>query len=180
MDRMYKDVFHTFYLFSGTYYEDTKWQKFPFTQVFTEWNETFLNKFLNEQSKSKKPSLLIIEDMLDQFPRGSPYLTAILTKGRHYGISICISTQYLKRVPALVRTNMSDVIIFNISNSDELEKVSKEYRGHYKRHEFDAMLAHCFKRPFGFMWVDLRRKKYLSAFNPEAFAEKILYHDKQD
>lgn len=166
VDRMYK--LKNVYLISQTYKSDGKWLGLSLKDVKLSWDEGWLYRVKEDAEASTEHSLLIIEDMLDKIPRNSPALTSIATMGRHSNLSLIITTQYYRRIPPLVRTQFSDVIMFKINNKDELKKIIEDNGGELSTPEFVSVYARATTRPFGFLWIDKRKQQYKSAFNPNS------------
>lgn len=166
VDRMYK--LKNVYLVSQTYKSDGKWLGLTLKDVKLSWDEGWLYRVKEDAEQSEEHSLLIIEDMLDKIPRNSPALTSIATMGRHSNLSLIITTQYYRRIPPLVRTQFSDVIMFKINNKDELKKIIEDNAGDLSTPEFISVYARATTRPFGFLWIDKRKQQYKSAFNPNS------------
>lgn len=169
IDRMYK--LKNVYLLSQTYKSDGKWLGLTLKDVKLSWDEGWLYRVKEDAETNAEHSILIIEDMLDKIPRNSAALTSIATMGRHSNLSLILTTQYYRRIPPLVRTQFSDIIMFKISNKDELKKIMEDNAGDLTVPEFVSVYARATARPFGFLWIDKRRQEYKSAFNAKSVLE---------
>lgn len=150
---------------SQTYKTDGKWHGISLKDVKLTWSDEWLYRVQEEASQNQEHSLLIVEDMLDQIPRNSPALIAIATKGRHSNLSVIITTQYYRRIPPLVRSQFTDVIMFKINNKDELKYIIQDNAGDLSPIDFLQFYTKATARPFGFLWIDRRKQEYKSAFS---------------
>lgn len=153
---------------SQTYKSDGKWMGLKLKDVKLHWDETWLYRVKEQAEQSSSHSILIIEDMLDRMPRNSPGLIAIATMGRHANLSLLVTTQYYRRIPPLVRTQFSDIIMFKINNKEELKNICEDNAGDMSPLDFVGFYTRATARPFGFLWIDKRKQEYKSAFNPKS------------
>ena len=123
----------------------------PKENIYAEYNEkwgeelikkmTTINEGKWEGNKEFKNILIIMDDCIHQ----SESLKKIYSMGRHAGISICCTTQYLKSVSPLIRTN-SDYIFTGQLNAQSLDILSDEYlTAGLTKNEFIAMYNRCTK-----------------------------------
>jgi predicted Zn-dependent protease len=75
--------------------------------------------------------LIICDDCLLEIDLSSAHsqLARMLTKMRHYHVSMIISTQYLKSVHPIARSQITHFICFATSQSQEVEKIQQECSG---------------------------------------------------
>lgn len=86
----------------------------------------------NKESKlDMKDYLIICDDCLLEIDLSSSHsqLARMLTKMRHFRISMIISTQYLKSVHPIARSQITHFICFATSQSQEVEKIMHECSG---------------------------------------------------
>ena len=72
--------------------------------------------------------MIIIDDFADstEFTRASPLLHELYIRRLHSMISAITATQVYKVISPIVRTNLSDIIIFKLRNYADLEGIVEE------------------------------------------------------
>jgi hypothetical protein len=75
----------------------------------------------------------------------------MLTKMRHFNISMIISTQYLKSVHPIARSQITHFICFATSQSQEVEKIKDECSGSIPRRQFQDIYQFCVDQPYNYM-----------------------------
>lgn len=106
-----------------------------------EWGSELLirlkqsNKGTNE--KNMKRVLLILDDLVSDFDfHNSKSIETIYSRGRHLGLTMVLTTQYLKNISPLIRSN-SDYIMVGQQNNASVEMLCSEFlSGNIKRPQF--------------------------------------------
>jgi len=96
---------------------------------------------------------------------------------RHHSISIIMVTQAYKEIQSTVRTQFSSIILFDISNQKELDKIFEENTVNLKREAWDYMYNHCIKEPYGFLFINYQKPKLLRCMKN---FDQILYFKNND
>lgn len=97
-----------------------------------EWGQNLIKALISansglEKSKQRKV-LLILDDCIADvnFHNAKSSITHMFANGRHYGISLIVTTQYLKSVSPLMRGN-SDFAFIGQQNSESLKILGNTY-----------------------------------------------------
>ena len=94
------------------------------------WVGLLITRLTEQYKKSnKKPKiLLILDDCISDASRfqNSPNLEKVLTRGRHIGLSVMITTQHVTGIPPIVRNNL-DYIFCGQMNRHSVEILSDEF-----------------------------------------------------
>ena len=94
------------------------------------WVGLLITRLTEQYKKSnKKPKiLLILDDCISDASRfqNSPNLEKVLTRGRHIGLSVMITTQHVTGIPPIVRINL-DYIFCGQMNRHSVEILSDEF-----------------------------------------------------
>jgi hypothetical protein len=117
--------------------------------IFDEYNEEWMNSLIErmtEINKSKKTKeekthiLLILDDCCsDSNLSKMPSFKKIFTRGRHIGITIFVSAQYVYHVSPLIRSN-SDFFLVGQLNNSSIEKLMDEFlRGDFNKSQFKEL-----------------------------------------
>ena len=124
----------------------------PKENLFDEYKEDWINKLIKKlgdinEGKADKDSyhvLLILDDCCsDNNFHQSKSLKQIFTKGRHYKITIIITTQYVFHIPPIARCNC-DYICVGQLNTQGLEILTTEFlSGSLTKQEFMKMDYRC-------------------------------------
>ena len=128
----------------------------PKENIFAEYNEKWADHLIKKMmivNEGKREGqngfinvLLILDDCIafSDFHQ-SETLKKIYSTGRHFGLGIVCTTQYLKSVSPLIRTN-SDYIYVGQMNSQSLDILSDEYlSAGLSKQEFITMYNRCTK-----------------------------------
>ena len=103
--------------------------------VFSEYNETWMQtlieKMTNINSKldkmKRKNVLVILDDLVADVNFASCKSLRILAiRGRHIGITIITTTQYINTIPPVIRSNCDLTIVGNL-NRKSLDSLEQEY-----------------------------------------------------
>ena len=78
--------------------------------VREEFDENELESILDQQAAIRSrgdsnPGLLILDDCLGSVPWNAPIWTRIATAGRHFQVSVWITSQYYYKLPCVLRSN---------------------------------------------------------------------------
>jgi|TARA_Y100000361_G_C11157172_1_gene344884 hypothetical protein len=188
----YKGYFDKVYIWSPTMKLDDKFNKaivLPEDQIFEEYEEDDLLDILEEQSKDiiengKKNSnkiLLIFDDMaqsnaFNQSKKNA--MTKLFFNLRHYNASLWVASQrYCGAMPLNFRTNLSGLIIFNIPNQKELDKIMSENAGTVNKRQFKTIFDYCMDKPFNFMFLNFQ-VHHNNMFHKNFNKLKINYDEK--
>ena len=113
----------------------------PSNQIFHEFSEDWLNdlmaKLKSYKQNNKKPynTLLILDDCASDM-HNSKALNKIFVMGRHLGISIVVTLQFLHQAPLTARTNASYLLAGQM-NKASVEMLCEEYMmGPIEKKEF--------------------------------------------
>jgi len=111
------------------------------------FNEDVLQAVLDIQAKTpagqRKRVLVILDDVLDQESelRKSSALKSLFTLGRHFHISVIVTTQYAKCIPTAWRRNVDFACIFYTFSRDMCDIYYKEYGMLLNRTQFFGILS---------------------------------------
>ena len=110
-----KKKFHKIFVISPTeavlkYYSDI----IPSNQIFHEYSEDWINDLMKKLTEYKKNNnkaynVLLILDDVGADAHNSKALNKVFTMGRHLGISIIITSQFINQLPLTSRCNASYV-----------------------------------------------------------------------
>lgn len=100
-----------------------------------------VNKDKNKRDPDFKHILIVLDDCIaDINLNKSKELRQLVVRGRHFGISLLITTQYVKSVPPLVRNN-TQYYFLSRQNRASLDIVEKELNLFKNKHDFEQMLS---------------------------------------
>ena len=111
--------------------------------IFDKYDDAWVGKLiekLTEQHKQNKKTncLLVLDDCISDASRfqNSPNLEKVLTRGRHIGLGVMITTQHVTGIPPIVRNNL-DWIFCGQMNRHSVEILSDEFlAGDLDKNEF--------------------------------------------
>ena len=107
------------------------------------YDEGVMQSVLNIQRTAQRRVLIILDDVLDQenLLRQSNALKTLFTMGRHYGISVVVTTQYAKCIPVGWRRNVDFACIFYTFSRDMCDIYHKEYGMLLNKNQFFSIMA---------------------------------------
>ena len=143
----------------------------PKQNVFEFYDEGLLKEIIETQKalikkfgKKRTPFILVILDDCIEYVGSFSYINQVITKIRHYNISLIILSQKLKAVGRTIRLNSDYLTLFRTSNLSEVEDVLDEFVGRkFKTQLFNQVIEH-FKTPFTFLHIDLKTNDYTKRF----------------
>ncbi|MGI9142977.1 MAG: hypothetical protein ACR2IJ_07280 [Fluviibacter sp.] len=78
---------------------------------------------------------------------------------RHYSISTLMCVQQYKAIPKLVRVNATVLIVFEVTNQNELETIYEEASCGLSKEEWMAAYRRAISKPFGFLVLNWQRPR---------------------
>jgi len=129
------------YVICPTIRHDHRWRNFKIktSNISEEWSMDFIEKVQEKVEKSKRPSLLICDDVipLQGTKKDNAPFEAIFTRGRHYGenrktgggLAIWVTTQYYKALSPTVRGNCSNLCLWLASDAEAMKMYEEHSNG---------------------------------------------------
>jgi len=71
-------------------------------------------------------------------------------------------------LPLALRTALSHIVIFKSTNTQECKAIKDELMNDLDKEDQELLLEHCWKRPYGFTFIDVnaqKNKRYHSNFD---------------
>lgn len=120
--------------------------------------EEAIRKYGDEKYKKYVDKIcLVIDDQAGLFTAGpNSKLNNIIYKHRHLNMSIILTTQYLKAMPAAVRGVAKYVLIFRTGSGEELEKLYKAYPAFKTKKKWMELYDIATREPHSFMYINTR------------------------
>jgi hypothetical protein len=158
----------------------------PKNCIYPEYKESFINQLITDMTKinsnkpdnEKKHVLLILDDLVaDVKFHQSDTLKKLFVRGRHIGISVIITSQYLNSIPPVARAN-SDFICVGQVNKQGLDILCDEYiRAGMTKEEFITIYKES-TRDYSFLVINNNSTKsddpnesYGSVKTPQEFVD---------
>ena len=118
--------------------------------------------------KTKKNTMLIVLDdfIADITNRGgaTTLLEELYMRGRHYNISIIITSQMYMLIPKPIRMNCTALVLFEQDNVEELVNIYKENGSFLNRKTFISRLfSHVWTKPYQFLFID-KQQHFLTRY----------------
>ena len=125
--RKIKKKFHTI----NNFYKDITNEECIFSEYDEKWMQTLIDKMTYTNSKldktKRKNVLLILDDLVADINFAACKSLRILAiTGRHLGISIITTSQYINTIPPVIRSNCDLTIVGNL-NRRSLDLLDQEY-----------------------------------------------------
>lgn len=152
-------------------------------RAWTEYSDDHIKEIIDtiesQPPGERRQSLLIVDDCLGTaaLNRHSA-LSALVSRTRHYRLSIIITSQLAKGIPPTVRNNAMGVMIWN-QNSSELHKTMAELHDMFgaKEYPLEKMLEDATAEKWTFLYLDLKRQR---AWKLGGSSDEKLLWEKKD
>ena len=188
---IYRDCFSRIYIFSPSINVDMTWEpvkdyinkqmKVKHTDeepiYFSEYDPDALENIINTQHKiityMKKQDhhklyqiLIIIDDFADheQFSRRSKLLNQLYIRGRHNMISTITSTQKFRAIGNIIRINITELYVFRLRNSQDLEAFLEEVSALADKKTLMDIYNLATSEDYSFLYVKLNSKSKKDMF----------------
>lgn len=136
----YKEDFNKIFVICPTENVNKFYQKNEFIKgncIYDSYDESFVNSLITKMTKCNegkdkksadfKQVLLILDDLVaDTNFHNSPSLKKLYARGRHVGIAVIITSQYLYAIPPIARAN-SDYVVVGQLNKQGLDILCEEF-----------------------------------------------------
>jgi hypothetical protein len=124
-------------------------------------------KKLKEAGKKLLPVLIILDDFITDpsFNKRRGTLTKLFTQGRHYNVSIVITSQSFKLLPSAIRKLAHYFILFSTANSKEKKSICEELNTFLPEREFTELFEKATSKRFDFLFIDGKKDRYLQNFD---------------
>ena len=124
-----------------------------------------MTEYLKKTKSQKGFSICIVLDDLADVKRGLPaisrFVDGLFVKGRHFNVSVVLSTQKLKLplISPTVRVNCTAVFSFRLRNQSDLwEGLIYEYSALVSKEKLYAAYKQAVSIPFNFFYINLLAK----------------------
>ena len=110
--------------------------------------------------------LIVIDDFADspEFSRNSKLLHGLYTRGRHSQISTVVATQKFNALHPIIRVNASDMFVFRLRNSQDLNTFLEEISALVDKATLLEMYKLATLEPYSFLYIKLTAKSLNDMF----------------
>ena len=104
--------------------------------------------------------LIVVDDFADDpaFSRQSKLLHSLFTRGRHKQISTIVATQKCNAVSPIVRVNATELYVFRLRSSQDLNTVIEENSALVDKATLMKVYRLATAEPFSFLFINLQEK----------------------
>jgi hypothetical protein len=158
------------FVFSKTLGLDDTWKslRLPKTHMYSKWDEGVVREIMAYSKKQKHGTLFLLDDLIsdgDAFNRKtSNLLNELFFCGRHYGVSLAITTQKYHAVQSALLTNASQIIVFRLKTKREQEAFEESMTMYDNLNE---KYDYATKEMFSFLYMNLATGKCYKNFEEE-------------
>ena len=104
--------------------------------------------------------LWIFDDLVDDervMHSNHNLIATLATRSRHFRGNLWVATQKFRALANIIRVNLTGVFVWPaLSNRLERKAILEEISGRYSPEQIEEMLQHVSRRPFGFLFADLK------------------------
>jgi hypothetical protein len=169
--RMYKNKFHRIFMISPSYKTINDKCIDYFDYVSPDFNDEALQEIkelINKDDDDKfiYHNLLILDDCVAQIEKNSKIFLEFCLNRRHMGggVSIMLTTQQYRKIPLIVRNQISCCVFFQTNNSKELEAIYEEYGNYLSKEQFKSMTK-LLTDNHDFLYFDNTKNNWYHKFN---------------
>ena len=130
----------------------------PSKYVHSKYDENVLKKFYNIQVKQKlekgkaSPAFIIFDDMLGSLNFNTGFIAELVPKFRHPNFTIIFTSQYLKKIPPLIRQCTTFFVTFKTIGKTTIDAIQENYMQEKSKKEvvnfIEQSLPHIDERKF--------------------------------
>jgi hypothetical protein len=157
-------------VFSKTLGLDATWGCLPLpkTHMYREWDEDIVREIMEYSKKQPSGVLLLLDDLISDAgafnKKNNNLLTELFYTGRHYKISLVITTQRLHAVPSGMLSNCSQMIVFALKTKREKEAFLDNVNSF---EDLESKYKYATKEPYSFLYLNLANCKVFRNFEEE-------------
>ena len=101
----------------------------------------------------------IIDDCIGQKDavlgaKRNSFVSNLVIKHRHYGINLIFTSQEIKYIPPIIRSNLDIIQLFKTSSNRNLEKYYEEVSNILSFEEFEQLFKYCTDQPYGSLIIN--------------------------
>jgi hypothetical protein len=175
-----KSAFDKIFVYSPSIrVDDTIRHLQSFCECYDDFKDQYIVDIQNSQlqfpRKEMPKILMVIDDAVGMIARNS-MLNKLISRHRHYNISILMSVQHMKSISPVGRNCATNILLFNgIVNHKEWDNINEEWGSQYKN-----ALEPCYYRfankKYSFLHLDIRKNpaKLYSNFTTEINWKKYI------
>jgi len=162
----YNRKFDRVYIFSPSLItmKNDPFSEIPEEQKFQELDEEILQGVLDDIKDSGEKILFIMDDVVNDITKNKflqRLMNKILMNRRHLAgfggsVSVIMTTQVYNKIPAPIRKNASQIVIYHTKNKKELDNLFEELILIPKQ-EFYEILKYTFQRKHDFLYIDTNK-----------------------
>ena len=132
-------------------------------ELFNKYNDQKVNEIMDKVEEDHKETVFIFEDLtaFNVFKKNSNNaIDRILMNGRQSLASAIFTAQYYKNLHGSARSiNCSMLILFEVPDDEEKEKIYKEHKNGLTRDQFFKLLEEHTREKFTFLAIDYTQPK---------------------
>ncbi len=133
-------------------------------EILLKTSDAYKDGLQNGQVES---TLIIIDDLINQFKRNNKTLLKLIYNRAHYNISLMITSQKFRELPLQYRSNASHIIQFGTKNISELDSFMNETNIFYNKQDFLKLIKEIFIKKYSFIYVNMIDNKCFKNFEEE-------------
>lgn len=166
----YGGYFKKIIIISETLQSDPKWAMYAsqpqsqHVEFYDKYTEATIDKIFDDQKQlvddgkqsDSNALLLIVDDAIAKmYNRGRPKsLENCYMKGRHFNISMIITSQFYTLIPVIIRVNAEQIILFEMPNRREIKKCGEEHGNGLTMKEWKQLTSQVWSDPYSFLMLD--------------------------
>lgn len=164
----FKDLFDTVIVISTTDFSGFYKQIIPEKNVSNTYEDKIIesllnkleriNKGKNQRNPEFKRVLVVLDDVIsDTRLASSKSLEKVYTKGRHYGITLILASQYIKKISPTMREN-TDYVFIGKHTENSRSIFTEEFNDYLTNKEFEQILKNNAGVDYNFVVINCTAK----------------------
>jgi len=159
-EEMYGDnYFQQVKIYSNSIHNDPKgkYLKDAF-EVEDGYKDIYIDKFIDHQKSHEREdmetALLVFDDIIGKDFKRASSIAFLSSRFRHIETSIMILTQAFKNVSNIIRSNITNVVVFKQQSSKQIEAIKEEYEEFAGDKFMDYYNFAINDEPYSFLYID--------------------------
>jgi len=142
--------------------------KLPKSHLYDSWQPDIIQEIMDYSKKQKNGVLMLIDDMISDSgcfnKKQDNLLTTLFYMGRHFGISLIITSQKYHSIPNGMLSNASQLILFRLKTQREIDSF---YDSITQYDDLEERYKYATSEQYSFLYCNLATSKLYKRFIEE-------------
>jgi GTPase SAR1 family protein len=124
-------------VFCSTNFNTNNFDYIPEKYIYSSYQDDIITNLIDiqinqiKENKKAEPCFIVFDDMIGMINFQSKTLTELFTKYRHYNITVLLTTQYIYKIPPLIRECSTFIFLFFVTSRRSLKAAFECFFCHF-------------------------------------------------